>query len=296
LVDYDNDGIPDIISGSYDPGDVWLFRGLGKGRYEAGQVLHDETGVPLVHHPKELQRFEELRKLKGEQDNEVLQARVASFGSWPAPVDWDGDGDLDLLIGSFDGHVHLRLNVGTRKEPKYATASPQVMCGAEPLKVAMHAAPVVADWNGDGKWDLVVGSGDGSVWFFENRGSKEKPEFAAGVALVPPRAKTKFLRQILLPGDEQQPGVRAQVCVVDFDLDGKLDLLVGDYVELLNARNDLSPEQRAELVDADRQERQMMEGTYDEALGEKLAAVRNRLCSGETRRASAVWFYRRIAP
>jgi hypothetical protein len=296
LVDHDDDGIPDIISGSYDPGDIWLFRGLGKGRYEAGKVLQDETGLPLVHHPRELQKYHELRKAKGEEGDDVIHARVASFGSWPAPVDWDGDGDLDLVIGAFDGHVHLRMNVGTRKEPKYSAASPQVMCGAEPLKVAMHAAPVVADWNGDGTWDLVVGSGDGSVWLFANRGNKEKPEFAAGVTLVPRRAMTKFLRQTLLPGDEQRPGVRAQICVVDFDLDGKLDLLVGDYVELVAARKNLTPEQRAELLDADRQEKQMIEGSYDEVLAEKLAAVRKKLCEGDARRASAVWLYRRIAP
>ena len=35
-MDYDNDGILDFISGSYDPGDLYLFRGEGKGKLQAG--------------------------------------------------------------------------------------------------------------------------------------------------------------------------------------------------------------------------------------------------------------------
>ena len=60
-----------------------------------------------------------------------------------------------------------------------------------------------------------------------------QPQFAAlaaPVELVPPSTK-----------NDGQPGTRTQVSVVDFDLDGKLDLLVGDYRTEKNAAGKSAP-------------------------------------------------------
>jgi len=292
-VDHDGDGIDDILSGSYDPGDVWLFRGLGKGRYEKGRVLTDENGVAIVHHPVELVRYHELKqKAGGEEDDKTIQARVASFGSWPAPVDWDADGDLDLLIGSFGGRIYLRTNVGTRNEPKYAGDSTEIG-----ITVPQHAAPVVADWNGDGKWDLVVGAGDGSVTWYQNTGEAGKPAFGKGAVLVAAKADGKFLRQYLASGQAAEPGVRAQVCVADYDLDGKLDLLVGDYSDVKELRPDLSPAEKTELDRLATLERELLADAKKnkDALAE-ITKKRERFCTGEAVRRSHVWLYRRTGP
>jgi hypothetical protein len=231
-VDFNGDGKLDFISGSYDPGDLYVFRALGKGEFAAGEKILDAGGLPLVHHPKELAEYERRRKTEKADNEGLLRVRVASFGSWPMPVDWDGDGDLDMLIGSFGGGVFRRENVGTREKPVFATASIAVEVSGMPLNVKAHADPFAADWDGDGRWDLVVGAGDGSVDFYRNEGTDKEPRFASRRELVPAKSDSKFFSQTPAAGSTPTPGARAQIFVTDYDGDGRLDLLVGDHSEV----------------------------------------------------------------
>jgi len=246
-VDYDADGTLDLVSGCYDPGDLYLFRGLGHGKYAAVQPLTDVTGTPLVHHPEELKKYQALERQGKRNSEEATRQRVASFGSWPGFVDWDGDGDLDLLIGSFHGEVWLRSNQGIRSQPVWAAESVRVVDekGAA-LTVMAHADVNPVDWDGDGLFDLVIGSGDGSVVWHRNVGTSGKPKFGARQELVPARSESIFLTQYLEPDEEPSPGVRAQIAVVDQDGDGRLDLLVGDYSDIRRLR-ELTPEERTRV-------------------------------------------------
>ena len=248
-MDFDNDGHLDMISGSYDPGDVYLFRGIGKGKYEKGEKILDENKVPLVHHPEKMAKYqkyvaEKSDNKKGDSD-EATQWRVSSFGSWVTTVDWDGDKDLDILIGSFGGKLFLRENIGTRSKPVYSGKSVLVLANDSPLTVACHTSPVVADWDQDGKWDLVVGSGDGSVGWYRNTGNSDSPKFGARQELVKSPKNLishKFFEQNLAAKQAPVPGARAQIFVTDYNQDGKLDLLVGDYSDI-NWTKELSKEE-----------------------------------------------------
>jgi hypothetical protein len=71
------------------------------------------------------------------------------------------------------------------------------------------------DLNNDGKKDLIVGDTDGYVWIFLNTGTDASPMLAAG-------------RKLQVNGKDFKPeGGRSKPWVVDWNNDGKKDLIVG---------------------------------------------------------------------
>jgi hypothetical protein len=147
-----------------------------------------------------------------------------SLGIGVAPCDWDADGDVDLVLGANAGQLFLRRNAGTREKPAFEVESEPVTAGGAPIRVpGDHAIPFVADWDADGLFDILSGGGSGGVVWYRNVGKKGAPEFAAVAELV---AMKKDVGTLDAP---TWPGTRTQVCAADFDGDGDLDLLVGDY-------------------------------------------------------------------
>ena len=57
-MDFDGDGILDLVSGSYDPGELYLFRGLGKGQFAAREVIRDRSGKPILKVPNQKHKIE----------------------------------------------------------------------------------------------------------------------------------------------------------------------------------------------------------------------------------------------
>lgn len=227
-MDFDGDGILDLVSGSYDPGEFYLFRGKGNGEYAARETICDKNGKPVLTKPDQ-------------------KAKHESFGTWVALADWNNSGKLDLVLGCYQGGMLVRLNEGTRTKPAYATDSIPVLADGKPLAVpGHHASPVIADWDGDGLWDILSGSGNGGVYFCRNVGKLGEPKFVKPVALVSPHDGDGY-NEFLDVTDEPKPGIRAQIGVCDFNGDGKLDLLVGDFCTCVSPRKDLTVEEREKL-------------------------------------------------
>jgi hypothetical protein len=218
LVDLDGDRRPDILSGSW-PGEIYFFQRCADGSFAAPQQLKTAGGKPL---------------------------NVGS-ASVPFAFDWDGDGKPDLIVGTVSGEVFFVPNVGSRARPAFG-APRALSAGGKPIRVGGgDAAPVVADWDGDGKPDLVVGAGDGSVVWFRNEGTARKPRLAAAKVLVPPSPSP--WRDDRARGRADW-GVRVKPCVVDWDGDGRLDLLLGDLCGGCEQRPARTPEEAAEAKEA----------------------------------------------
>ncbi|MCR9296058.1 MAG: exo-alpha-sialidase [bacterium] len=149
FADFDGDGDLDLLCGEFLDGFTY-FQNTGsrtQPSYAAGQRLRDRDGQPLVMH---------------------LQMIT------PTAVDWEGDGDLDLIVGDEDGRVAWIENTGQLRDQMPVFAPPRYFLQeADTLKFGALATPFAYDWDGDGDQDILCGNTAGSIGFFENLGVAE---------------------------------------------------------------------------------------------------------------------------
>ena len=101
----------------------------------------------------------------------------------PTGIDWDKDGDIDLLCGDEDGRVAFIENTGKLDERKVPVFLQPVYFKqqAEDVKCGALATPVGIDWDGDGDDDIVSGNTAGYIVFYENLSGPKvaQPKWAA---------------------------------------------------------------------------------------------------------------------
>ena len=225
-MDLDRDGRRDILSGSYSRMDndmaglFQVLRGQPDGTFRRAEVVTGTDGQPLIMIPTGGQSWAE------------------NICTRPFAVDWDGDGDLDLIVGTFTGSFYLFPGEGNGK---FAPRPVAIKGGDQPLKIeGNHGDPFAIDWDGDGDLDLLSGSQAGGVQWAENRAEAGKaPALTSFRPLIPPGPKHEY-GQILRDADLHGPVGDTRVWADDVNGDGKLDLLVGDSAPLISPAAGLS--------------------------------------------------------
>jgi VCBS repeat protein len=148
----------------------------------------------------------------------------------PRVVQWHPDGRPSLLISEEDGTVSLVENLAPRgQEPRFD--APRNLIQIDPfLKSGALSRPTGSDWDGDGDLDLISGNSAGYIQLFENTGSRTRAEFTdrgylkAGGSVIRHMAGSNGSVQ----GPAEEKWGYTNPWVADWDLDGRLDILVND--------------------------------------------------------------------
>ncbi len=225
FADFDGDGDLDLLCGEFLDGFTY-FENIGTRtapKYAPGKRLKTDDGKALA------------------MDLEMIV---------PVAIDWDKDGDVDLICGDEDGRVAFIENTG-----KAVDGAPQFLAPryfqqeAADLKFGALATPVGFDWDGDGDIDIVSGNTAGYIGFFENLSGPKvaTPKWAAPKRLEVDGKVIRFMAGAngSIQGPAEAKWGYTTLSVADWNGDGLPDLLVnsilGDIVWFQNIGTRTAP-------------------------------------------------------
>ena len=163
----------------------------------AGYVLI----YPNIGNSSQSNFYSEPDTLRDSGSNYVLGPRIAV-------TDIDADGDNDLFSGVSNGNIRFYENIGSSNNYLFSLTNSnwfniQVSGG--------YAHPGFADLDGDDDLDLLVGTGQGKIYYYRNDGNPQVPQLTY--------VTDNFCS--IDVGEDASPEL------ADIDTDGDLDLFVG---------------------------------------------------------------------
>ena len=122
------------------------------------------------------------------------------FGALVTPwcVDWDSDGDEDLICGNTAGYIGFIENIDGGNPPKWAKPK-YLEADGEIIRIQAgyngsiqgpceakwgYTTLSVADWDQDGLLDIIVNSIWGKVVWYKNIGTQDNPQLAAAQPIL----------------------------------------------------------------------------------------------------------------
>jgi hypothetical protein len=164
VADWDGDGLPDILVGAED-GYITFLRNAGApGAPRFEKVGRVETTAPQVH-----------------------------AGVLPCPAAGDfGAGRPDLVVGNSAGELLFYPTLETGNGPMPGRPM-RLTAGGQPIRIAAgiagsiqgpsekmfgYTGPTIADWDGDGRPDVLMSDVLGRHLFYRNEGGDYPPRFA----------------------------------------------------------------------------------------------------------------------
>lgn len=140
VIDWNNDGLPDLVVGRVEAVPAGLYFYINEGS-PSDPVFPLTDSVLCAGEP------------------------IQVYYSYPDFADMNGDGFLDLVLGSSNGKIACYENVGTSDTPMFESFEYLVADGEE-INFYSSVRPSVCDWNEDGYLDILVGNYTGQIYLF----------------------------------------------------------------------------------------------------------------------------------
>ncbi len=208
IIDLDRNGEVDLLVGNA-AGSLLTF--MNSGNFQEPAFTEEET-IKINEIPFRIQAG---------YNGSIQGPAEATWGYIsPSTCDVDGDGDEDILYSDITGFHHVLLNPGSFQSPLWSVPI-SVKVGGQPLRTVWRTSPIMTDWNKDGALDYVCLNEKGEMGHYAGTDPLEWNSFADWVSW-----KFEDGTSIDPDGVNGMEG-RAKICLSDWDLDGRKDLLIG---------------------------------------------------------------------